>query len=284
MQATIALLLDTANFTLALLLVTLGLVVIFGLMNVINMAHGEFFLIGAYVVVAVSNATGSFWLGLLLAPLVLAVVGLLVEWLIIRHIYHRFIDTILATWGLSLVIKQGVVVLFGPGAQSVPNPLPTAVDVFGVQYPAYRLFIMALAAALALATYYLFFRTKLGLQIRGVIANRAMAASLGINTRRMDRATFAVGSALAGFAGAVMAPIMSVDPQMGVGFLIPSFLSVLVGGVNSLVGALIGSGVIGGATTIFSAGISQADAQILVFLLAMIIIRFLPSGIIGGRK
>ena len=94
----------------------------------------------------------------------------------------------------------------------------------------------------------------------------------------------AVGSALAGFAGAVMAPIMSVDPQMGVGFLIPSFLSVLVGGVNSLVGALIGSGVIGGATTIFSAGISQADAQILVFLLAMIIIRFLPNGITGGRK
>ncbi len=148
MEATIALLLDTANFTLALLLVTLGLVVIFGLMNVINMAHGEFFLIGAYVVVAVSNATGSFWLGLLLAPAVLAVVGLLVEWLIIRHIYHRFIDTILATWGLSLVIKQGVVVLFGPGAQSVPNPIPAAVDVFRVQYPAYRLFIMALSAAL----------------------------------------------------------------------------------------------------------------------------------------
>jgi branched-chain amino acid transport system permease protein/urea transport system permease protein len=143
---------------------------------------------------------------------------------------------------------------------------------------------MALSAALALATYYLFFRTKLGLQIRGVIANRAMAASLGINTRRMDRATFAVGSALAGFAGAVMAPIMSVDPQMGVGFLIPSFLSVLVGGVNSLVGALVGSAVIGGATTIFSAGISQADAQILVFLLAMIVIRFLPNGITGSRK
>jgi branched-chain amino acid transport system permease protein/urea transport system permease protein len=135
-QATIALLLDTANFTLALLLVTLGLVVIFGLMNVINMAHGEFFLIGAYVVVAVNNATGSFWLGLLLAPVVLAFVGLLVEWLIIRHIYHRFIDTILATWGLSLVIKQGVIVLFGPGALSVSNPIPSAVDVLGVEYPA----------------------------------------------------------------------------------------------------------------------------------------------------
>ena len=284
MQTLIALILDTANFTLALLLVTLGLVVIFGLMNVINMAHGEFFLIGAYIVVSVNAATGSFWLGLLLAPLVLAVVGVLVEWLVIRHIYHRFIDTILATWGISLIIKQGIIVIFGPGAQSISNPMPATVDVFGVHYPVYRLFIMALAAGLALATYLLFYRSKLGLQIRGVIANRDMAASLGINTRRMDIATFAVGAALAGFAGAVMAPIMSVDPQMGVGFLIPSFLSLLVGGINSLLGALIGSGTIGGVTTLFSAAISQADAQILVFLLAMVVIRFLPNGIIGGRR
>lgn len=283
MQEFIAIALDAMNFTSVLLLVALGLVVIFGLMNVINMAHGEFFLIGAYVVVAVNQAGGSFWLALIAAPLVLSLVGLLVEWVVVRHVYHRFIDTILATWGLSLILKQAVIVVFGPAAQAVSNPMPSAVDIFGVDYPAYRLFIMAISAALALGTYYLFYRTKLGLQIRGVIANRAMAASLGINTRRMDRATFAVGAALAGFAGAVMTPIMSVDPQMGVGFLIPSFLAVLVGGVNSLLGALLGSGVIGGATTIFSGYISQADAQIFVFILAIVIIRFFPNGLIGGR-
>lgn len=280
----IATALDALNFISVLLLVALGLVVIFGLMNVINMAHGEFFLIGAYVVVAINQAGGSFWLALLAAPLVLAIVGLLVEWLVVRHVYHRFIDTILATWGLSLVLKQGVIVMFGPAAQAVSNPMPSAVNVLGVDYPAYRLFIMAISALLALATYALFYRTRLGLQVRGVIANRPMAAALGINTRRMDRATFAVGAALAGFAGAVMAPIMSVDPQMGVGFVIPSFLAVLVGGVNSLLGALLGSGVVGGATTLFSSYISQADAQIFVFILAIIIIRFFPNGLIGGRR
>jgi urea transport system permease protein len=247
-----ALLLDTLSFTLTLLLVTLGLVVIFGMMNVINMAHGEFFLIGAYVVVFVTGAGGSFWLGLLLAPIVLAILGFGLEWLVIRHIYHRFIDTILATWGID--------------------------------YPIYRLFIMAMSLALAAGTYLVLFRTPVGLMARGVIANRAMAASLGINTRRMDWATFAFGAALAGFAGAVMSPIMSVDPQMGVGFLVPSFLAVLVGGVNSLLGAVLGSAVIGGSTTGFSAYISQADAQIFVFILAMFLIRLFPDGLTGRKR
>ncbi|GJE27638.1 branched-chain amino acid ABC transporter permease [Methylobacterium organophilum] len=284
MATVIALSIDTLSFTLTLLLVTLGLVVIFGMMNVINMAHGEFFLIGAYAVVAITRAGGSFWLGLVLAPCLLALLGFAIEWLVVRHIYRRFIDTILATWGLSLALKQGVIILFGPGSQSVPNPIPGTIDLIGVAYPAYRLFIMAMGLGLALATYWLFFRTSLGLQARGVIANRAMAASLGVNTRRMDWATFATGAALAGFAGAVMSPIMSVDPQMGMGFLVPSFLAVLVGGVNSLVGAALGSGVIGGTTTLLSARLDQADAQILVFLLAIVVIRFFPQGLTGGRR
>ncbi|UMY16026.1 branched-chain amino acid ABC transporter permease [Methylobacterium organophilum] len=284
MATVIALSIDTLSFTLTLLLVTLGLVVIFGMMNVINMAHGEFFLIGAYAVVAITRAGGSFWLGLVLAPCLLALLGFAIEWLVVRHIYRRFIDTILATWGLSLALKQGVIILFGPGSQSVPNPIPGTIDLIGVAYPAYRLFIMAMGLGLALGTYWLFFRTSLGLQARGVIANRAMAASLGVNTRRMDWATFATGAALAGFAGAVMSPIMSVDPQMGMGFLVPSFLAVLVGGVNSLVGAALGSGVIGGTTTLLSARLDQADAQILVFLLAIVVIRFFPQGLTGGRR
>ncbi|MGV7031012.1 branched-chain amino acid ABC transporter permease [Methylobacterium symbioticum] len=284
MATAIALSIDMLSFTLTLLLVTLGLVVIFGMMNVINMAHGEFFLIGAYAVVAVTRAGGSFWLGLVLAPCLLALIGFAVEWLVIRHIYRRFIDTILATWGLSLALKQGVILLFGPGSQSMLNPIPGTVEVLGVSYPAYRLFIMGMGLALALGTYWLFFRTALGLQARGVIANRAMAASLGINTRRMDWATFATGAALAGFAGAVMSPIMSVDPQMGMGFLVPSFLAVLVGGVNSLVGAALGSGVIGGTTTMLSARLDQADAQIVVFLLAIMVIRFFPQGLTGDRR
>jgi branched-chain amino acid transport system permease protein/urea transport system permease protein len=269
---------------LALLLVALGLIIVFGLMNVINMAHGEFFLLGAYVVVLSETLGGGFWLGLLLAPLALAVVGLVLEELVIRHVYHRFIDTILATWGLSLALKQAVIVGFGPTAQQVANPFPQQVEVVGAIYPAYRLFVMGVALLVAGATFFLFYRTNLGLAARGVIANRTMAASLGIDTRRMDRATFACGAALAGLAGAVMAPLMSVDPQMGVGFLVPAFLSILVGGAGSLPGALLGTSLIAGSTTVVASYWSQVVAQIAVFSLAILIIRIFPRGLTGGRR
>jgi branched-chain amino acid transport system permease protein/urea transport system permease protein len=275
--------LDALNFMLALLLVTLGLIIIFGLMNVINMAHGELFLLGAYTVVLVARAGGSFWTALLAAPLVLAAIGLVIEELAVRHVYHRFIDTILATWGLSLIIKQAVVIAFGPTAQQVHNPIPGTVRLLGVGYPAYRLFIMAVAVLAAAATFVLFQRTRLGLAARAVIANRASASSLGINTRRMDRLTFALGAALAGLAGAVMAPLMSVDPQMGVGFLIPAFLSILVGGAGSLLGAVLGTSLIAGGSTIVASRWTQIAAQVVVFGLAIVVIRLFPQGLTGGR-
>lgn len=276
--------LDAANFMLALLLVTLGLVIIFGLMNVINMAHGELFLLGAYTVVLVQRHGGSFWLALVLAPLALAAIGLLIEELVIRHVYHRFIDTILATWGLSITLKQAVIIAFGPTAQQVANPLPRAVTILDTLYPAYRLFIMAVAVLVAAGTFLLFYRTRLGLAARAVIANRPMASSLGLNTRRMDRMTFAFGAALAGLAGVVMAPLMSVDPQMGVGFLIPAFLSILVGGTGSLLGALLGTTLIASAGTVVSSVWTQITAQIVVFGLAIVVIRLFPQGLTGARR
>jgi len=276
--------LDAANFMLALLLVTLGLVIIFGLMNVINMAHGELFLLGAYTVVLVQRHGGSFWLALVLAPLALAAIGLLIEELVIRHVYHRFIDTILATWGLSITLKQAVIIAFGPTAQQVDNPLPRAVTILDTLYPAYRLFVMAVAVLVAAGTFLLFYRTRLGLAARAVIANRPMASSLGLNTRRMDRMTFAFGAALAGLAGVVMAPLMSVDPQMGVGFLIPAFLSILVGGTGSLLGALLGTTLIASAGTVVSSVWTQITAQIVVFGLAIVVIRLFPQGLTGARR
>jgi urea transport system permease protein len=152
--------LDALNFMLALLLVTLGLVVIFGLMGVINMAHGEFFLIGAYCLVLVERAGYAFWWALLLSPLVLAIIGLAVEELVVRHVYRRFIDSILATWGISLALKQTVIILFGPTAQSVVSPIPGPVEIVGVVYPAYRFFIMGVAVVLTGATFLLFYRTR----------------------------------------------------------------------------------------------------------------------------
>lgn len=279
MQTIFAVGFDSLSFALALLLVTLGLVVIYGMMNVINMAHGELFLLGAYTLAAAQAAGLPFWLGLILAPALVAIVGLLIEEIVIRRVYGRAIDTILATWGISIALKQAIIVIFGPAAISVSNPIPGATDLFSFSYPSYRLFIMAVSAGLAAATYLVLYATLLGLQIRAVIANRAMAGSLGINTRLMDRCTFAAGAALAGVAGAVMAPIMSVDPQMGVGFLIPAFLAVLVGGLNSLVGAIFGAGIIGGAATTLSSVMSQAMGQIVVFVLAIMIIRLFPAGL-----
>lgn len=283
LEALLVLLLDTTNYVLVLALVAMGLVIIFGLMKVINLAHGELFLLGAYALLTVQQAGGGFWLGLILAPLLVGLVGLLLEELVIRHVYHRFLDTILATWGLSIAIKQIVVVVYGPASHTVTAPMRGGVDLFGwTTYPGYRLFIMAVAAIVIAATFIVFFRTRFGLATRGVIANREMAAALGINTRRLDRLTFATGAALAGLAGAVMAPLVSIDPQMGLGFLIPGFLSILVGGLGSLGGALLGAATIGSADTVAANLWSPVIAQIIVFTLAIVAIRLFPQGLIGG--
>ena len=282
MDAFLALLLDTTNLVLVVMLVAMGLVIIFGLMNVINMAHGELFLLGAYVVVLVQGAGGSFWLALILAPVAVGLIGLLIEEVVIRHVYHRFLDTILATWGLSILIKQAVVIAFGPASHTVDSPITQTIDLFGASYPVYRLFVMAVAVAVIALTFWLFFRTRFGLAARGVIANRDMASCLGIDTRRLDRLTFATGAALAGFAGAVMTPLMSVDPQMGLGFLVPAFLSILVGGAGSLGGTLAGATIIGGTDTIAANLWSPVVAQITVFSMAVVVIRLFPRGIAGG--
>ena len=282
MDQLLILVLDASNFILAIILVAMGLVIIFGLMNVINMAHGEFFLLGAYTVVMVETAGGGFWLGLLLAPVFVGLVGLVLEELVIRHVYHRFLDTILATWGLSIFIKQAVVLIFGPAAMTVGDPIDVGVEIVGNTYPVYRLFIMGISLAVIAFTFWLFFRTRFGLTARGVIANRDMASCLGVNTRRLDRMTFAYGAALAGLAGAVMAPIMSVDPQMGLGFLVPAFLAILVGGAGHLVGALAGAAIIGAADTVAATLWSSVAAQIVVFSMAIVAIRLFPRGIAGA--
>ena len=283
MEYVLAIGLDTLSFVLTLVLVTLGLVIIYGMMNVIDMAHGELFLLGAYTLATAQSVGVPFLLGIVLAAIIVGFAGLVIEELVIRHVYGRPIDTILATWGLSIVIKQIIIILFGPAAVILTNPFPGAVSLGGLEYPFYRLVIMSVSLVLAASVYAVLFRTSLGLQIRAVIANRGMAGSLGVNTRMMDRGTFMAGAGLAGVAGAVMAPIMSVDPQMGVGFLIPAFLAVLVGGLNSLLGALLGAGVIGGASTTLSSVFAQATAQIVVFLIAIVVIRLFPLGILKGR-
>ena len=269
------------NLILILILVAIGLVIIYGLMEVINIAHGEFFLLGAYTVVIVQQWGLNFWVGILLSLIVVGFVGLAIEFLCIRRLYERPLDTILATWGISIGIKQFIIIVWGPAGQVVHTPFSASVIFLGIEYPVYRLFTMAASIAVITFTLYIFLRTDYGLQARAVIANRNMSSVLGINTRKMYRTTFVFGSALAGLAGGIMSPLMSVDPQMGLGYLVPAFLAIILGGVGSLYGVLWGGSIIGGADSIFSYLISPVGAQIIVFSIAVVLIRLRPQGILG---
>lgn len=276
--------LNGLNYILILILVTMGLVIIFGLMSVINMAHGELFLLGAYTAVMTDQIGWGFWPGLFLAPVVVGLIGMALEYVCIQYLYQRFLDTILATWGISIAIKQFIIVVFGPSGLMINPPLPQMIRFGGIVYPTYRLFVMGVAVAVIGITFYIFLRTDFGLGARAVIDNKDMAAALGINTRRMYRTTFTFGSALAGLAGAVMAPLMSVDPEMGLGFLIPAFLAVLVGGTGRLAGVLVGGAVVGEADSVISFLYSPVIAQVVVFSLAVVAIRTRPQGLLGFKR
>jgi urea transport system permease protein len=281
MQRTAIMLLDSSNAILVLMLVSLGLAIIFGLMNVINMAHGEFLMLGAYSVMQLTRLGLPFFVAFALAPVVVSVIGLVCEEIIIRRIYGRLTDSILATWGLALVLRQAMVLIYGPGSWSVALPNVGTVILFESQYPVYRLVVMAVSIATVLSTFLFFFRTRSGLAARAVIANRNMAACLGIDTRRLDRLTFAFGSALAGLAGAAMAPLISVDPNAGLGWVVPAFLSILVGGLGTIGGPLAGAAGVGAVDSLTAALSSPVWAQLVVFTAAILVIRIFPNGLVS---
>ena len=276
--------LDVTSYILVLVLVALGLMIVFGMMGVINMAHGELFMIGAYVMLASQSLGLPFIAGLLLAPLIVGLLGLLIETLLIRHIYLRPLDTILATWGLSIALKQIIVLTFGPESHSVAAPIDGAFPLGSVSFPLYRLLLMGMSILLIAGTFWLFLKTSFGLMARAVIARPTTAAALGIDTRRMYRLSFVIGTALAGLAGALVAPIISVDPQMGLGYLVPGFLSILVGGAGPLAGVLVGGAVVGGTSNLLTVWISPVAAMITVYILAILVIRLKPEGLMGGRR
>lgn len=284
MSEFIPIILDVSSYILILVLVALGLMIVFGMMGVINMAHGELFMIGAYVMVAAQSVGLPFLAGVILAPIVVGFLGLLIETALIRYIYLRPLDTILATWGLSIALKQLVVLTFGPESHSVPLPIDGSLELGIFSYPLYRLILMATSVLLIGGTFWLFTRTNFGLMARAVIARPDTAATLGIDTRRMYRWSFVIGTALAGLAGALVAPIISVDPQMGLGYLVPGFLSILVGGAGPLAGVLVGGAVVGGVNNLLAVWISPVAAMITVYIIAILIIRLKPEGLMGGRR
>lgn len=274
----VSLLLNALTLATILMIVALGLAIIFGLMNVINLAHGEFVTIGAYTLALVQALGGSYWLALLLAPIIGGLLGLFLERVLVRFLYQRQIAAILATWGLSLVIQQLIQIAFGAAPRRVDSPIEGSVMIFGESYPGYRLLLIAIAALLVSGCAIGFKHTRFGLDVRAVIQNRAIAAAMGINTERVYAAAFAMGVAMASIAGVLIAPLTVVIAQMGVNYLARSFFVVILGGVGSIAGVAFGSLFVGGIETVLNYKI-PAVSQAFVLMLAIVIIRFRPQGL-----
>lgn len=280
MPGFVALVLNALTLISILMLVALGLAVIYGLMGVINLSHGEFITVGAFFVALVQGLGGDFWLALALAPFIGAALGYFVEFALIRHLYTRPLATILATWGLSLIIQQGLQLIFGAAPQKVTTPLTSTVGLFGADYPLYRLVLIGLAMSILAACYVIMRKTAFGLDLRAMIQNRDMASALGVNTRRVHTIAFALGAALAAVAGVLIAPLTAVVAQMGVNYLARSFFVVIVGGAGSIPGVVAGSTVVGGAETLLNYVIPSTLAQALVLVLAIVIVRMRPNGLV----
>lgn len=279
MHTAIPFILNMLTLVSILLIVSMGLAVIFGLMNVINLAHGEFITIGAFTLVAVQALGGNFWLALIVAPALGYMIGLVLEKLLIARVYKNPLHAILVTWGLSLIIQQVLVLTFGAAPQRVTGPFEGAVDIGGATYPAYRLFLIAFALLTFAATVILFKRTRFGLDLRASIQSTEMASVMGVDAEKINARAFALGAGLAALAGVLLAPLTAVTAYMGVNYLARSFFVVLVGGAGSVAGVAAGSGIIGGLETALSYQIPTTVAQALVLVLAIVILRFRPNGI-----
>jgi urea transport system permease protein len=253
-------------------------------MGVINLAHGELVTVGAYVLVLTTRADLPYWLALLLALPVGAIIGAAIERGLVRRLYRRPLDTIIATFGLSLVLQQAVQFLFGPLPQPTASPFAGAVDAFGVHYPGNRLFEIAAGFVVIAAVIYIFLRTDFGLTLRAVLQNRDMASALGINVDRLNLAAFAIGSALASLAGVLIAPLVNVFPMMGAQYLAAAFFAVIVGGPGSVAGVIGGSAFMGGLLTGVGTISSQTFAQAFVIAIAAVIMRIRPAGIFKGNE
>ncbi len=263
-----------------LMLVALGLAVIYGLMDVINLSHGEFVTFGAFTVAVVQSFGGSFWVALALSAVFGAIFGFLIERSLIRFLYTRPLATVLATWGLSLIIQQSLQLIFGAAPQKVVSPVSESIQIFGANYPIYRIVLIVFACSIVAACYIFIRKSRFGLDIRTIIQNREMADALGINTTRVYTIAFSAGAALAAIAGVLISPLTAVVAHMGVNYLARSFFVVIVGGAGSVPGVVAGSAVVGGFETVLTYSIPATLSQALVLVLAIVIVRFRPHGLV----
>src|SRR6185503_11200549 len=283
-QALISQIMIGVSVAAILAIAAIGLAVIFGVAGVINMAHGQFIMVGAYTAAVVGKLGGNTFLAIPIAFIVVGLLGLAIERGVIQWIYDRPLETLLATWGVGIILQVVIKLIFGPELYYVgaPKILEGGFRVIGrLPFPWYRLFLIVMAILLLALVFYVIFKTDLGLKVRAVRRNRAISGCLGIDTARSDMTIFAFGSGLAGVAGAVLAPIKSVSTAMGFPYAVDSYMVLVLGGVGSLWGVLTGGALIGEAETILSFIFNNVIGRLLVFLFIVIIIRIVPRGIFG---
>ncbi|GGG24668.1 urea ABC transporter permease subunit UrtB [Paenibacillus abyssi] len=279
-----------------LLLIALGLAITFGLMNVINMAHGELIMIGAYSTYLTQNLFIDYlpssmfnWYFVLAIPasfLIAFAIGLILEFSLIRFLYGRPLDSLLATWGVALMLQQLARTIFG--APNVGVKSPTWLDggwmlMQGVVLPYKRLFIIGLVIVTLFAMYLYIYRSHAGRRMRAVMQNREMAACLGISTRRVDATTFAIGSGIAGIAGCALTLMGPIGPALGTYYIVDAFMVVVLGGVGKLVGTIIGALGIGLTNTLFEFWTTASLGKVLVFLCIVAFLQWKPKGLVAMR-
>ncbi len=282
-----------------LFLVSAGLTLIFGIMGVINLAHGSLFMVGAFLAATVTEATGSFFIGLAGGIVAAGLVGMLMEYLVIQHLYHRdHLDQVLATFGIILFANELVAMIWGrtPLFYSAPDYLNGSIEIIpGIIYPVYRLFIIAVGAAVAIGLYLIIARTRVGMLIRAGSTNRDMVGVLGVNISQLFLLLFGFGAVLAGLAGAMAGPLISVEVGMGEQQLILAFVVVVIGGIGSVRGALVGAVLVGVVDTLGRAfipdilktfmdpasadGIGAGLSSMSIYILMAIILVLKPNGL-----
>jgi branched-subunit amino acid ABC-type transport system permease component len=273
--------LNVLNSIATLLLLSLGIGVIYGMMKVINFAHGEFLMLGAYATVIAANAGLNIWIAMLIiAPVSVGLFGLVVERCLIRHLYGRIIDTMLATWGLSLIIVGLVTSFIGTTIQGVSTPLG-GLSIGSYQTSVYNLFIIVMAALVTLVLWATLRFTRYGMIVRATMQNPAMASALGVSPARIYMGTFVLGSALAGLAGGIVAPISGVAPTMGMAFMVKAFITVAGGGAAIITGTSLAAGLFGLVNEVTTFLTTPVFGQVAMLATAVVMIRILPQGITG---
>jgi branched-chain amino acid transport system permease protein len=265
----------------SLVLISLGLAVIFGMMRVINLAHGEFLMLGGYAAITAFNKGVNLWLAMLVvAPLTVGLFGVVVERLIIRHLYGRLIDTMLATWGLSLAMIGFVTVVFGNTVSGISAPLGS-LTIGAYRTGAYEVFLIFVAIALLAAGWAVLRYTRLGLIARGTMQNANMAAALGISPSLVYAVTFGIGAAISGLVGGLLAPLSGVVPTIGATYIAKAFITVISGGAAILSGTALASTLLGAINTAATFAFTPVIGEVALLVAAVILLRILPQGITG---